>query len=57
MTVLPQPLPFVMPFYQWWEAAFYGVGLKAYDLLAGMAGLGQAVLVDGFLALARRYIS
>ncbi|MBP8183641.1 MAG: FAD-dependent oxidoreductase, partial [Rhodoferax sp.] len=38
---LAQPLPFVMPSYQWWEAPFYGVGLKAYDLLAGKAGLGH----------------
>ncbi len=38
---LAQPLPFVMPSYQWWQAPFYGVGLKAYDLLAGKAGLGH----------------
>ncbi len=37
---LAQPLPFVMPSYHWWEAPFYGVGLKAYDVLAGKAGLG-----------------
>jgi len=37
---LAQPLPFVMPTYRWWEAPFYGTGLKAYDLLAGKAGLG-----------------
>ncbi len=37
---LAQPLPFVMPTYHWWEAPFYGTGLKAYDLLAGKAGLG-----------------
>ncbi len=37
---LAQPLPFVMPAYHWWEAPFYGVGLKMYDLLAGKAGLG-----------------
>jgi glycerol-3-phosphate dehydrogenase len=37
---IAQPLPFVMPSYQWWEAPFYGVGLKAYDVLAGKAGLG-----------------
>ncbi|MCW2313865.1 glycerol-3-phosphate dehydrogenase/oxidase [Rhodoferax antarcticus] len=37
---LAQPLPFVMPSYQWWETPFYGIGLKAYDLLAGQAGLG-----------------
>lgn len=37
---LAQPLPFVMPSYHWWEAPFYGVGLKMYDLLAGKAGIG-----------------
>ncbi len=38
---LAQPLPFVMPAYQWWETPFYGAGLKMYDLLAGKAGLGR----------------
>ena len=37
---LAQPLPFVMPAYKWWEAPFYGTGLKIYDALAGSAGLG-----------------
>ncbi len=37
---LAQPLPFVMPTYKWWEAPFYGIGLKMYDALAGSAGLG-----------------
>ncbi len=37
---LAQPLPFVMPSYKFWEAPFYGVGLKVYDALAGKAGLG-----------------
>ena len=35
-----QRLPFVMPGYHWWERAFYGAGLKAYDALAGRQGLG-----------------
>jgi len=35
-----QPLPFVMPGYHWWERGFYGIGLKAYDALAGARGLG-----------------
>lgn len=35
-----QRLPFVMPGYHWWERGFYGVGLKAYDALAGRRGLG-----------------
>jgi glycerol-3-phosphate dehydrogenase len=38
---IAQPLAFVMPAYQWWERAFYGVGLKAYDALAGSRGLGD----------------
>ena len=37
---LAQPLAFVMPAYHWWEPLFYGVGLKAYDALAGRRGLG-----------------
>jgi glycerol-3-phosphate dehydrogenase len=35
-----QRLGFVMPGYHWWERGFYGVGLKAYDALAGTQGLG-----------------
>jgi glycerol-3-phosphate dehydrogenase len=38
---LAQPLPFVMPSYKLWETPFYGIGLKAYDALAGSAGLGS----------------
>jgi glycerol-3-phosphate dehydrogenase len=38
---LAQPLAFVMPCYAFWEGPFYGAGLKAYDLLAGEAGLGS----------------
>ncbi len=38
---LAQPLPFVMPSYQWWQTPFYGIGLKLYDMLAGSAGLGR----------------
>ena len=37
---LAQALAFVVPSYQWWEAPFYGIGLKMYDALAGRASLG-----------------
>ena len=37
---IAQPLPFVVPTYKFWEGPFYGLGLKAYDLLAGSSGLG-----------------
>jgi glycerol-3-phosphate dehydrogenase len=35
-------LAFVVPNYSWWEAPFYGVGLKIYDVLAGKLGLGPS---------------
>lgn len=37
---LATPLGFVMPSYKCWETPFYGLGLKAYDTLAGQEGLG-----------------
>lgn len=39
---LVHDLPFVVPNYQWWESPFYGMGLKAYDLLAGKNGFGKS---------------
>jgi glycerol-3-phosphate dehydrogenase len=35
-------LPFVVPSYDWWEAPFYGVGLRLYDMLAGQLGFGPS---------------
>ncbi len=46
---LASRLPFVMPSYHWWERGFYGMGLKAYDLLAGSRSLGDTE----FLSAAR----
>ncbi|MES2946343.1 MAG: glycerol-3-phosphate dehydrogenase/oxidase [Pseudomonadota bacterium] len=43
---LAQPLAFVMPSYKFWEAPFYGVGLKIYDALAGKAGLGATEFLN-----------
>ena len=37
---LAQRLPFVVPSYRLWEGGFYGIGLKAYDALAGSRSLG-----------------
>ncbi|MDI1246439.1 MAG: glycerol-3-phosphate dehydrogenase/oxidase [Rhodoferax sp.] len=50
---LAQPLPFVMPTYKWWEAPFYGVGLKMYDALAGSAGLGRTEFLSRSETLAQ----
>jgi len=33
---------FIVPNYTWWEAPFYGIGLKLYDLLAGKYGFGPS---------------
>lgn len=35
-------LAFVVPNYDWWEAPFYGTGLKLYNLLAGKYGFGPS---------------
>src|ERR1700691_414283 len=39
---LVHDLGFVVPRYDWWEAPFYGIGLKVYDLLAGKYGFGSS---------------
>lgn len=35
-------LAFIVPNYEWWEAPFYGLGLRVYDLLAGKYGFGTS---------------
>ena len=39
---LVHDLAFVVPNYDWWEAPFYGLGLKLYQLLAGKYGFGAS---------------
>jgi glycerol-3-phosphate dehydrogenase len=39
-------LPFVVPNYDWWEAPFYGLGLKVYNLLAGKYGFGESAILS-----------
>jgi glycerol-3-phosphate dehydrogenase len=43
---LVHDLAFVVPNYSWWEAPFYGIGLKLYDLLAGKYGFGSSRLLS-----------
>jgi glycerol-3-phosphate dehydrogenase len=43
---LVHDLEFVVPNYLWWEAPFYGIGLKVYDLLAGKYGFGRSELLS-----------
>ena len=43
---LVRNLGFVVPNYDWWEAPFYGVGLKLYNLLAGKYGFGSSRILS-----------
>src|SRR6187431_3407333 len=43
---LVSDLGFVVPNYEWWEAPFYGVGLKVYNLLAGRYGFGVSEILS-----------
>jgi glycerol-3-phosphate dehydrogenase len=43
---LVHDLAFLVPNYSWWEAPFYGIGLKLYDLLAGKYGFGASKLLS-----------
>jgi glycerol-3-phosphate dehydrogenase len=43
---LVHDLRFVVPNYSWWEAPFYGIGLKIYDVLAGKYGFGTSKILS-----------
>jgi glycerol-3-phosphate dehydrogenase len=46
-------LAFVVPNYDWWEAPFYGLGLKVYNVLAGKYGFGNSEVLSREETLAR----
>jgi glycerol-3-phosphate dehydrogenase len=46
-------LAFVVPNYDWWEAPFYGLGLKVYNVLAGKYGFGASEILSREEALER----
>jgi glycerol-3-phosphate dehydrogenase len=50
---LVSDLAFVVPNYEWWEAPFYGVGLKVYNLLAGRYGFGDSEILSREETIAR----
>src|ERR1700760_716703 len=39
-------LAFVVPSYDWWEAPFYGLGLKIYNILSGKYGFGPSKVLS-----------
>src|SRR5215472_4117814 len=43
---LVHDMQFVVPNYQWWEAPFYGIGMKVYDMLAGKFGFGPSQILS-----------
>ena len=43
---LVSDLAFVVPNYTWWEAPFYGIGMKVYDALAGKYVFGKSRLLS-----------
>ena len=43
---LVHDLAFIVPNYSWWEAPFYGIGMKVYDLLAGKYGFGKSRILS-----------
>lgn len=43
---LVSPLGFLVPTYHWWEGAFYSIGLKIYDWLAGKRRLEKSHLLN-----------
>ena len=50
---LVNDLAFVVPNYEWWEAPFYGLGLKIYNLLSGRYGFGSSQILSKDETLAR----
>jgi glycerol-3-phosphate dehydrogenase len=43
---LVHPLAFVTPAYKWFDLPYYGVGLKAYDVLSGNSSLGRTRILS-----------
>ncbi len=50
---LVRDLRFIVPNYAWWEAPFYGIGMKVYDLLAGKYGFGPSQILSREAVLER----
>jgi len=39
-------LKFIVPNYSWWEAPFYGIGMKVYDFLSGKYSFGSSKVLS-----------
>ena len=43
---LTRVLPIIIPLYSWFDAAYYWIGVKAYDGLAGQRTLGKSRFIS-----------
>lgn len=43
---LVRDMAFIVPNYAWWEAPFYGIGMKVYDLLARKYSFGPSQILS-----------
>ncbi len=43
---LVHDMSFIVPNYRWWEASFFGIGMKIYDALAGRYGFGRSKVLS-----------
>lgn len=50
---LVHDMEFIVPNYAWWEAPFYGIGMKVYDLLARKYSFGPSRILSREEVLAR----
>jgi glycerol-3-phosphate dehydrogenase len=50
---LVRDLAFVVPNYLWWEAPFYGIGMRVYDMLAGRHGFARSRILTSEEVLER----
>jgi glycerol-3-phosphate dehydrogenase len=48
---LSQPLPIMLPVYKWWQLPYYWVGIKAYDLVAGLQNVKSSYVLSRSQAL------
>lgn len=43
---LVHDLEFIIPSYKWWQAPFYGIGMKAYDAMARRWSFGKSRMIS-----------
>lgn len=50
---LVREMPFLVPAYRWWEAAYHACGLRLYDVLAGASGFPRSTTLSAGAARER----